>query len=310
MIPINSEGLASEHSAQPATSLTDFIAGLHAAGRHVIQGSAGTWWHQYEAYSAVRVPSFYCGCPTSRELLGLWWRFAPMVSFLTEGRESDASGSWLYLCRDRHYGLEFLDHGARGNVRKALRELTFGFLTFDEVMQKGLAAFVDNRQRFGLNDGTRVAFEAEYGWMREVPGVRFLGAWFGGELAAFVSLNVVDDWVEVTTRCSMQSHLHLRPNDALLYLVLRHFLVDRGCRVVSAGVSSLEQTPSSAGLHRFKMKLGFQAIPVRREFRMHPMLRGMACRFGVGILKLLRRPRRRSRRLSLAHLALSRAADA
>ena len=199
-------------------------------------------------------------------------------------------------------------HGA--NVRKGLRELTFGFLTYDEVMENGLAAFVDNRQRFGLDDGTRTAFEAEYGWMRGVPGVRFMGAWHGGELAAFVSLNVVDDWVEVTTRCSMQSHLHLRPNDALLYLVLRHFLVEQGCRLVGAGVSSLEQTPGATGLHRFKIKMGFEAIPVHREFLIHPMLRGMACRFGVGLLKLLQRPQCRSRRLSLAHLALSRAADA
>ena len=195
MKPVNCEGLAFEHSAQSAARLSDFIAGLHAAGRHAIPGSSGTWWHQHEAYSAVRVPSFHCGLPTSKELLGLWLRFAPMVSFLTETRGEDVSASWLYLCRDSHYGLESLDHGARGNVRKGLRELTFGFLTYDEVMQNGLAAFVDNRQRFGLDDGTRTAFEAEYRWMRGVPGVRFMGAWFGGELAAFVSLNVIDDWV-------------------------------------------------------------------------------------------------------------------
>lgn len=123
MKPVNSEGLPTESSAQLAARMSDFVAGLYSAGCHVIQGSAGTWWHQHEGYSTVRVPSFHCGLPTSRGLLRLWLRFAPMVSSLTETRGDDVSASWLYLCRDSHYGLESLDHGARGDVREGLRAL-------------------------------------------------------------------------------------------------------------------------------------------------------------------------------------------
>jgi hypothetical protein len=82
----------------------------------------------------------------------------------------------------------------------------------------------------------------------------------------------VDDWCEIDAFYSRDDYLPLCVNDALIYHVLSHYMRDRGFRIVSSGFSSVERTGKEAGLHFFKTKIGFRAIPVHRGIAVHPLL--------------------------------------
>jgi hypothetical protein len=110
------------------------------------------------------------------------------------------------------------------------------------------------------------------------PEYAYLGAWKDDELAAFLCLIEVDDWVSINEAYSMDASLRYRPNDTLHYCALSSYLVERKCRLVSHGTSWIPVEPNSAGLHRFKTKVGFEARPVHRVNVPHPLLRPFANR--------------------------------
>ena len=54
---------------------------------------------------------------------------------------------------------------------------------------------------------------------------------------------------------------------------LPDYLVIKRYDLVSYGLSSVQAVSTAAGLHEFKTKVGFEAIPVHRAFVAHPLLR-------------------------------------
>jgi hypothetical protein len=72
---------------------------------------------------------------------------------------------------------------------------------------------------------------------------------------------------------------------ALVYTVARAALRDEGARHVGYGLSSLQQESRAASLHQFKTWLGFEALPVRRVFELHPLLRPLASRPLLGLAR-------------------------
>jgi len=132
-----------------------------------------------------------------------------------------------------------------------------------------------------------------------------LGAWRDNALVAFVSIVDVDDWAEVEGCFSRNDCLSLRPNDTLMYTVLRTYLVERRYRQVSYGLSSIQPGGVSGGLHSFKTKVGFDALAVHRAFELHPILRPVANRVVSRGLNVLLRLKPKDRRLRKAAGVLS-----
>jgi hypothetical protein len=98
----------------------------------------------------------------------------------------------------------------------------------------------------------------------------------------------------------MTALLSYRPNDTLIYTALYRYLVERRYRVISYGLSSIQAVSNTAGLHRFKTKVGFEARPVHRAFVVHPPLRPLANRFALWGLNTVLRFRPTDRRLKKA----------
>jgi hypothetical protein len=141
------------------------------------------------------------------------------------------------------------------------------------VLADGFQAYADTRRRVGVGDGTRAAFTARFTQRGRCRGHLFLGAWHERQLAGFLSVTEVDDWAEIEGCFSSNATLGLRPNDTLMAAALTEFLVTRRRRRVSYGVSSIQAVSNAAGLHEFKTKVGFEAVPVHRAFVPHPWLR-------------------------------------
>lgn len=266
-------------------SIAQYATELARRGIAVLPGSSGTYWIRHEPGALMRLPAFCTAAPepgeTRRALAGAR---AAVLSYLLEPDERHPANAWLYLCTDQGYALDKLPPAMRRNVRRALDELRIAPLTADELLAQGAQPFCDTRRRNGLSDGTVDEFRRQFSRRAGCPGHVFWGAWKGNALAGFLFVVEVDDWVELIS-FSTTSLLSSRPNDALFFFALSHYLTERRFRVVSYGVSSVQAQSGRTGLHAFKMKVGFEAYPVHRVFVLHPLLRPLANRitlWGIG----------------------------
>ncbi|GAC1651194.1 MAG: hypothetical protein NVS4B12_21770 [Ktedonobacteraceae bacterium] len=261
-------------STQQPTSMTEYAADLARSGVRILPGAAGTYWSAYESYAMIRLPTFHLTPPTAQEVQQILWRGrAAMATYLLEPDEHHPANAWLYLCTDQTYSLEKLPPARRQNVRRGLKELTIAPLTAEQLSVHSVQAFCDTRRRVGLSDGTPEEFQHYLTGHASLPEFVFLGAWKENQLAAYLSIIEVDDWVEIEGTFSMDTLRQYKPNDTLIYSALRHYLTERRCRLVCNGLSSIEAESNAAGLHVFKTKIGFEARSVHRAFVPHPLLR-------------------------------------
>lgn len=265
-------GQTAEHKVQTA-SITEYAASLKRSGVHVVPGEAGTFWVRHESGAMVRVPKFHLAPPLARNVQHTLWRGrAAVASYLLEPDTYHPANAWLYLCTDQAYSLEKLAANARRDIRHGLRELKITPLTAEQLLTHGFPAFRDTRSRNGLNDGTMEEFRRWFNGLAKLPEIVYLGAWKDEQLAAFADITEVDDWADFGC-FSMDALRRYTPNDALVYSVISRYLIERKCRLVSYGLSSVQNESNAAGLHRFKLKLGFEARAVHRAFVPHPLMR-------------------------------------
>jgi hypothetical protein len=282
-------------------SMDEYAAGLARNGVRTVAGTAGSCWIRHEVGAMLRVPTFCCSLPSARELRRVFWRGrSALAGYLLEPDAQHPANAWLYICQDRAYGLEALPPPVRRSVRRGLQAFNIASLTLEQLLASGCQAFHDTMQRAGFHSGGMEAFRRNCLWRAKFPGHTFLGAWKDGQLAAFLSMIAVDDWLEVEGSYSMDAFLHLRPNDALLFSALSSSLTSGRCRLVSYGLSSIQPGSDGAGLHFFKTKLGFEARPVHRAFAFHPLLRPFANRLMQWALKTALRVKPGNRRLQKA----------
>ncbi|MFL5626077.1 MAG: hypothetical protein ACJ788_10845 [Ktedonobacteraceae bacterium] len=290
---------ATNHKLQTKT-VAEYAADLAKSGERIFSGASGTFWTRHESRAMMRRPTFYVGLPGSHEVRQVLWRTsAAVASYLLEPDEHQPANAWLYVCTDPNYALEKLAPAMRRNVRRGLKELIVAPLTSEQLLSHGSQAFCDTRRRVGLSDGTLEEFRRFFTFSTSLPEMVFLGAWRENQLAAFLSIVEVEDWVEIGC-FSRDALLQYRPNDTLMYSALFHYLVERKCRVVSYGLSSIQAESNAAGLHRFKLKVGFEARPVHRAFMPHPLLRPFVNRLTLWSVNAALQFRPRDRRLKKA----------
>jgi hypothetical protein len=257
-------------------SLPEYAENLEASGIPVVPGSDGTFWAAIRGRVLWRLPTFFLGAPRAGEIDQALRRTGALVaSYAVQPDEGNSANAWLYVCADQNYALGSRAPAMRRNVRRAMRDLSIRVVSPTELLAHGSSAFCDTRRRAGLDDGTPIGFQRYFASRGRIDGVgrTYLAAWKHDQLAAFVTILHVDDWVELSC-FSMDSMLRYRPNDALLYVALSHCV--RDCRVVSYGLSSIQTVSNADGLHRFKRKIGFDSSPVHRAFVLHPSLRPLA----------------------------------
>jgi hypothetical protein len=284
----------------PTRTLEDYARSLRRLGMRVVPGQSGTLWVSYQGGTMMRRPTFTVGPASADEVrVALRGGRALLASYLVEPDAAHPANAWLYLCTDQQYALESLSPAMRRNVRRGLSTLTIAPLTLEKLLAHGETAYCDTRRRVGLRDGTPEIFRQRFMAYAGMPEQVFLGAWKDSTLAAFLTITEVEDWAELGC-FSADALLAYRPNDTLMFRALSHYLVERRFRAVSYGLSSIHAERNAAGLHRFKLKVGFEALPVRRAFVPHPLLRPLANRVTLWGVQAAQRLRPHDHRLRLA----------
>jgi hypothetical protein len=211
------------------------------------------------------------------------------------------SKSYLYICTDPKYSWEKLGQSARSHIRRSLGAFEFRFLNQAELLRLGFQAYRDKHARCGVSR-TPESFKTELG--REESLDRYIGALKDGRLAAFLVVTEVEDWVSIGPSYSVDEALPLRPNNGLFSYTLHHYLVERKFRLVNDGMANFPITPKVEALHRFKVKMGFEACPVHRAFLVNPLLRPVVNRVSWRLVKGLVRLFPRNAILRKAEFAL------
>lgn len=261
-------------SSTQCLSLAEYAADLRESGSQVFGYTDTHFWVRYESYALMRVPCFATGEPAPRVVDRLLWPARGLVAaYLLEPDQAHPPNAWLYVCTNRDYSVEKLAPAMRRNVRRGSRELRIEPVPVERLLDKGFQAFSDTRRRVGLSDGTREVFTKRFAAGGRCRGRVFLGAWHDQELAAFLEIQAVEDWAEIWGCFSSNAALGLRPNDTLIARALTDYLVTKRYKLVSYGLSSIQEVSNAAGLHEFKTKVGFEAKPVHRAFVAHPLLR-------------------------------------
>jgi hypothetical protein len=280
-----------EHTAN-GLSLLEYAQGLASNGRRNVPGAPGSIWVRYDSVAMMRIPLFCLEPPDATELSRVLWQGpAAVVSYSIEPDHRHPTNAWLYVCTDRAYALDKLISRMRRDVRRGLREFRIGPITAEQLAAHGAQAFRDTLRRNGLRDLTPDEFRRQTILRPKYPGHVFFGAWKDDNLAAYLSIIEVEDWAEIRSSVSADAFLRFTPNDALLYSALSYYLVEKKCRIVTIGSSSIQSESNRDGLHAFKTKVGFEARPVHRAFVLHPFLRPLVNRltlFGVNTALRLR----------------------
>jgi hypothetical protein len=265
--------------------INEYCEQLRVGGIRAIVGSKSTVWVSHERFSMLRQPTFALHVPDRQEIQSVFREsHAAILSFVVPPSDACASNSRHYLCTDQEYSLDRLVRGARYDSRRGLSEFEINFLAQSEILKLGRRAYCDTLARTGLSAEHRQPFEVAFG--RPRPDRRYLGARRGNHLAAFLVVTEVDDWVSIGGY-SANEFLPLRPNNGLIYFAVHHYLVERKFRVVDYGLSSIQANSKAEGLHKFKLKMGFEPVPVHRAFVVNPLLRPLVNRFSWRLLNEL-----------------------
>ncbi len=176
----------------------------------------------------------------------------------TEGWDTPPSGWWYVCCDDREYGLGRLRKGPRHEVRKGLSLCEVRMVDPLWFASNGYAVYLAAFRHYGTppplsEDG----FVREFTEHARYPGRETWGAFVGGTLVAWESCLVVGDASLSSSSKSDPTYHKYHPNNALVYEVTRHYLLERGMRYHSGGTRVLLHQTNR---QEFRERMGYRKI--------------------------------------------------
>ena len=254
-------------------SIKEYLSFLQNLGNRVVSGDKNYLWVKYEGLSAIRFPEFNTIEPGREEIRRVFKKLkCILLSYIIIPNDENFVNSTLYNCSDNEYEISRLSKNARRDIRIGERNLRVGFVNWDDLLAGGLKAFKETRSRVSLSDGDEKSFRSRFTQFRSNPAHSAVAAWLGDEIIAFMSLIIVDDFVIIQGSFSTDDHRSLCPNNILANFVLSNFLNIRKFSTVCYGLSSIQENTQREGLHNYKVRIGFDAIPVQRIFLLHPRI--------------------------------------
>lgn len=259
----------------PGGTLSEFVDYLKRTGQPCAVSSDRTQlWLQGARGELIRLP-LECLEPVDpaqlRQLLrhrGAW-----VVSYNLAADEDHLANCFDYICRDPNYSIEKLHAYARRDIRRGFRSFTVRLCTWDEFEEKGFAAQADTDTRHGYTSSSPQGLRQMAQQQRGTPFFEIWGAWDGDKLAAWIQVVKIDNWAMINVARSCTKALRLCPNNALLYAVTKRILVEEKRQYITYGLSSSQVNVSQLPMHKYKIRMGYEAVPLHRAFVAHPLLR-------------------------------------
>jgi hypothetical protein len=208
----------------------------------------------------------------------------------TEGWDT-APCDWWYVCCDRKdYDISSLRKAARYDVRRGLQQCQVRKVDAEWFASNGFPVYSAAFRHYGTTPGlTETEFVDEFRAHATYPGRETWGAFMNDRLIAWESCIVIDDAVVSASAKCDPAYFIARPNNALVYVLTRHYLRERRLRYVTSGSRVLLH---ATNVQAFNEKMGYRKVycPLRTElgsivaFLTMLRLPGWARRLGLGTL--------------------------
>ena len=259
----------------PGGTLSEFVEYQRSLGRGAALSRDGKYaWVPGVKGELQRFP-LECNEPVGtadiREVLAL--PKIRMVSYLVDGDQAHPPNCFDYVCRRPDYSLDSLSKNARRDIRRGLRSFVVRLCTWDELAAKGFVAHAETAERHGYAAAEPRWLEEMVARQRDTPFHEIWGAWQGADLAAWMTIIKIDDWALVDIARSCTGALKGCPNNAILYEASRHLLAGENRKYVTYGLSSIQVDVNERSMHRYKTRMGYEPLPVRRVFESRGPLR-------------------------------------
>ena len=180
--------------------------------------------------------------------------------------------SYRIAINEASYDLQSLSGKARNQTRRGLERCQVQRLDFGEFTRECITLNRDTllRQGRAVPSGFDDYWQRYYRHAGQSEGAQIWGAFFGGELAAFLIAFEMEGVAHILILRSRAELLCHYPNNALLYTYIKSVLDSGTVHEVSIGLESIQRGMDS--LDRFKTNMGFQKIPIGQQIAFAPWL--------------------------------------
>jgi hypothetical protein len=179
----------------------------------------------------------------------------------TEGWDTPPSEWWYVCCDDEEYDLARLRKGPRSDIRKGLTACEVRKLEPEWFARNGYPVYKAAFRHYGTRPPlSETGFVDEFTTQALYPGRETWGAFVGDTLAAWVSCLVIEDVVLTSSSKSDPTFFGAHPNNAVLYVLTRHYLRERGLKYVSAGARVMRH---KTNVQDFKERMGYRRVHCR-----------------------------------------------
>lgn len=260
-------------------SLAELAAFLKSTGQPcLLSNDSAQLWAPGARAELLRLPMDQTSPPQPeqvRQVLrapGIW-----IAGFLVDGTAAEPANCFHYLCRNPGYHWDSLSKNGRKAIRRGLRESQVRLCDWDEFAAKGYDAYAETDIRHGYKRPSRESFDSFVALRREAPFYDIWSAWSGQDMVSWLCVLKAEDWALFEASPSRNSALEIFSNNAMRYEAMRQYLVHEKRRAVLTGLSSLNPNTDPRPIWKFNTRMGFETIPVRRVFTLHPLLRPLFC---------------------------------
>jgi hypothetical protein len=249
----------------------DFCDFLNRLGHDVIDVAGATWYdvqprvfmsvpyHRLVAVDETAIQDFM----RERRVRALRFPVAP---------SEFGFDSLLAINCKRDYDLASQHHKARSQTRRGIENCVVERADFAFLSREGLRLNRDTARRQGIEN----QYVDQRYWSRfcaaagSCAGMSAWCAFVDGRVAAFLVAAEIDGWVEWIVNHSSSHLRNAYPNNALVYIAARHFLVEKHCAGICYGLGSIEPTPA---LDHYKARMGWDLVPIRQRLVFSAALR-------------------------------------
>ena len=250
--------------------LAQFMA---ARGRRIVE-SASALWHSTDGKMLMSLPYHLALDPERDEMHDLLRRSGSLgVRYPSITRQGSPGG--LYVCRDKEYSLKTVQSRLRSKVRRGIEQCEVRLVQPEELLGQGLRLNQETMARQGR-------YESEFGdvssFARIVSSIEIsrkveaYGAFIDGVLGAYAVTYEEDGWFHILHQMSRLDCLEHYPNHALAFTLTEASLSKPEIVGMSYGLKSLVNT---AGLHDFKLRMGYECLSQNMVCELHPMASGV-----------------------------------
>lgn len=251
-----------------------------------IARTQSSWWHSQVRGVFQSFPYHQLIEPSLAELDELTRQHkAIALRYSSPAQAERGSPSYHVVHSGSDYSFSNLSAWARKNVRRGLKNTSVQPISLDRYIREGWLLRTDTlaRQKRALRE-TRDGWERIYRAIADLPGFEIWAAESGSRLAATVVVFRMDNWFYMVYQQCHSDFLREHAPNALSFTVTQELSQRPGIEGVFYGMQSLD---APASVDEFKLRMGYEARPVRQCVTFHPWMRPLVNRLTHRALRRL-----------------------